>query len=266
MADYVLPNHIYLERYEDVPNVSGFPQPIIGMTRPVVEPQLDTRHTGEVIIQIAQSMGGVVGAAFAWDDYETCLEETLGDKWETMVEQGYWLDAEFKPPAWSAAFETDSGRFEFVNSAMRSFARYAPIKPEGDDTEFPLVLIPYDYMRLAWGEFAAAPYMVKAVEDTVLKGNDVRIEINPETAALFGLKNGRKARLTTPRGSVTVGIYLYDGIRPGVIALARGLGHTAYDRFIAGKGVNYNQVVGPLEDPASGHDAAWGIRAKLTKV
>ena len=34
----------------------------------------------------------------------------------------------------------------------------------------------------------------------------------------------------------------------------------------AGKGVNINELIGPAEDPLSGHDAAWGIRAKLAKV
>ena len=48
--------------------------------------------------------------------------------------------------------------------------------------------------------------------------------------------------------------------------MARGLGHTAYDRFLAGKGVNINSLIGSVEDPASGLDAAWGIRAQLAKA
>jgi hypothetical protein len=44
------------------------------------------------------------------------------------------------------------------------------------------------------------------------------------------------------------------------------LGHTAYDKFLAGKGVNYNQLSSSIEDPASGHDAAWGIQARLSKA
>jgi hypothetical protein len=53
---------------------------------------------------------------------------------------------------------------------------------------------------------------------------------------------------------------------PGIIALPRGLGHTAYDDYLAGKGVNFNTLIGMVEDPDSGMDAAWGIRAKLNKV
>ena len=53
---------------------------------------------------------------------------------------------------------------------------------------------------------------------------------------------------------------------PGVIAIARGLGHTAYDKFLAHKGANYNALSAVVEDPATGLDAAWGIRAKLGKA
>jgi len=80
------------------------------------------------------------------------------------------------------------------------------------------------------------------------------------------LADRKYATLTTARGSAKVKIYFFDGIMPGVIAIPRGLGHTAYDKFLAGKGVNYNALRQPLEDAATGLDAAWGVRAKLTKA
>ena len=72
--------------------------------------------------------------------------------------------------------------------------------------------------------------------------------------------------LTTPKGSARVKIHRFNGIMPGVIAIPRGLGHTAYDNFLAGKGINYNALAEIVEDPATGVDAAWGIRAKLSKA
>ena len=45
-----------------------------------------------------------------------------------------------------------------------------------------------------------------------------------------------------------------------------GLGHLGNDEFLDGKGVNYNQLVGPVEDPGTGLDKVWGIRAKLAKA
>ena len=45
-----------------------------------------------------------------------------------------------------------------------------------------------------------------------------------------------------------------------------GLGHTGYSEYLTGKGVNFNKLIGPVEDQVSGLDAAWGIRAKLARA
>jgi anaerobic selenocysteine-containing dehydrogenase len=266
MADLLLPNHIYLERYQDIPLALGFPKPIISLARPAVEPLYNTRHTGDFIIQLAKALGDNIGAAFPWDEYTACLEETLGDRWDAMVEQGYWVDDQFSGADWVDAFETVSTKFEFTNSDIRELAEYNPVKLEGDESRYPLVLVPYDTMRLTSGYIATPPFLVKALEDTILKGNDVLVEINPETAKPLGLSEGKYASLATLKGSVRVKTHLTNRIMPGVIAIPRGLGRTTEDRSLAGRGINYNQFSSAIEDPASGHNTAWGIRAKLSKV
>ena len=266
MADLVLPNHIYLERYEDVPAPFGFPRPVISLARPVAEPQLNTMHTGDVVIQLARALGDSISDAFPWDSYEDCLEQTLGDKWGALMEEGYWVDSEFAPPGPSEAFETASERFEFNNREISALGTYSLVKPEGDEAFFPLVLIPFDTMRLWGGYVGSPPFLVKSVGDTLLQKNDVLVEINPATAASLGLRSGSSAILSTPKGKERVQVRATEGIMPGLIALPRGLGHTANDRFLAGKGVNYNGLAGAVEDGATGHDAAWGIRARLVKA
>ena len=264
MADLLLPNHVFLERYEDVPAALGFPMPIISLAQPAIEPLYNTRHTGDFIIELAKEMGHTIGAAFPWDDYAACLEETLGDNWDGLVEDGYWMDDEFAVADWAEAFETDSAKFEFTNNDIRTLAGFDPMKPEGDEATYPLVLIPYDTMRINSGYIGSPPFLIKSLEDTVLKKNDILVQINPATAKQFGLSEGKTAKLTTPRGEARVKVHLTQGIMPGIIAIPRGLGHTTDDRFLAGRGVNYNQLSSSSDDPASGHNAAWGIRAKLS--
>ena len=99
-----------------------------------------------------------------------------------------------------------------------------------------------------------------------MQKNDVLIEINPKTAAEMKLADGKTAVLETPRGKARVQIQYANGIMPGVVALPRGLGHSAYDKFLADKGVNFNSLISPVEDPGTGFDAAWGIRAKLSRA
>ena len=251
MADLLLPDHIYLERYEDVPVDAGLAQQVIGLSKPVVSPQFNTRHLGETLITTAKSMGEPMAAAFPWDDYETCLEETLSEKWDALMEEGVWMESDVDTLS-------DSIRLAGLNAEA--------VQAEGDVNSFPLLLIPYDSMRISSRAIGDPPFMIKTVADTVIKGKDGFVEVNPLTASAAGLSQGALATLTTPRGEARVRVHLYEGIKPGVIAMARGLGHTAYDGYLAGKGVNINELIGPVEDPSSGHDAAWGIRAKLAKA
>ncbi len=266
MADIILPNHTNFERYQDVPAPEGLPQPIIGLSQPIVEPQFNTRHAGDIIIQLAQSLGGNVAEALAWGDYETCLQETLGDKWDMLSEQGFWVDESFNIGAWGEAFETDSGKFEFTNAAINRLPLFNPINLDGSSSEYPLVLLPYDSMRISAGHIGNPAFLMKTIEDTVLKGNSGFVEINPQTAASLGLAQGAKAIISTPTGSAEVRVHHFDGIMPGVIAMPRGLGRTAFDKYVAHKGINVNGLIGAVEDPASGLDAAWGTRASLTKA
>ena len=265
LADLVLPNHMFLERYQDVAGAIAFPKPIISLAQPAVEPLYNTRHVGDVVIQLAKELGDTIGAAFEWDDYNACLEETLGDRLDGLIENGYWVDDAFSGAPWADAFETDSAKFEFTNNDIRTLAAYEPIQPEGDEAGYPLLLVPYDSMRLNGdGQPGTPPFMIKALEDTILKRNEVLVEVNPATAQQLGLSEGRLATLATPIGSAQVKIRLTQGIMPGVIAIPRGLGHTAGNRFLTGKGANYHQLSSAADDPASGHNAAWGIRAKLS--
>jgi anaerobic selenocysteine-containing dehydrogenase len=251
MADLLLPDHVYLERYEDVPVGAGLPRQVIGLSKPVVSPQFNTRHLGGVLIETAQAMGGSIAEAFPWDDYESCLEETLAEKWDTLMETGVWVQADVDPVA---------DRLEL--SGLDAPA----VQAEGDVNSFPLLLVPYDSIKLTSGYIGEAPFMIKAVADTVIKGRDGFIEINPQTASAAGVRDGERATLTTPRGEAQVRVHLFEGIPPGVLAMVRGLGHTAYDGYLAGKGVNVNELIGPVADPSTGFDAAWGIRAKLVKA
>jgi anaerobic selenocysteine-containing dehydrogenase len=264
-ADLILPNHIYLERYEDVPFARGFPKPIVGVSQPVIEPLFDTRHTGDVIIQLAKEMGATVAQAFPWEDYQGCLEESLEDL-EALLEEGFRLDDGVSSPNWADTFETESLKFEFSNSDLKALPPYRPVPAQGDESFYQLLLVPYDSLRLASGYVGSPPFLVKALEDTILKGNDVLVEVNPATAKKLGLSNGQYATLSTPIGSGKVKVYFFDGIMPGVVALPRGLGHTGDNKFLAGKGLNYNTLSAAVEDPTTGLDAAWGIRAKLAKA
>ncbi|MEZ4527170.1 MAG: menaquinone reductase molybdopterin-binding-like subunit QrcB [Desulfobacterales bacterium] len=266
MADIVLPSHGHLERYEDVPAALGMNKTVIGLAKPVIKAQHNTRYPGDCLIALAQALGGTLAEAFHWSGYEECLEKTLGDKWETLKEKGF-IAEDCSPPDWNQSFASQKFVFmpEACAQAAKSGSAAAP-QIEGDANRYPLILLPVDSMRLACGPVADTPFLIKTVSDKMLRGKETVIEINPETAAGLGLCEGKTAILTTPKGEAKVKVCLTQSVAPGILAMPRGLGHSGPDEYIAGKGTNFNELIGPVEDPVSGLDAAWGIRAKLAKA
>jgi len=272
-ADIILPNHHFLERYQDVPMPEGSAQRIIGLCQPVIEPLYDTRHIGDSILAIAQSFDGSISTAFPWKDYETFLKETFSENWETLSENGYWADPR-TPAPWQEAFQSPSGKYEFYPTARNNrsgadtdaLPGYRQVPISGDEKTFPLVMLPYNSIRLVSGAIANSPFMMKTVDADVLRDGISFVQINPATAKTFNLKEGDFAVLQTPRGEANVRINLYDGIMPGLVAMPRGLGHTAYNEFIADKGANVNALLDTVLDPSSGLNTGWGIRASLRKV
>lgn len=248
-SDVILPASIFLERLEDVVSGAGLAKTVVGLCRPMVKPVFDTKHPGDALILLAQAMGGGIAESFAWDSYDACLEEVTGDIWETLSEEGYVV-IDDKPPVGTPA--TD---YTFLASAPKIDV------PMDDDA---LILVPIDKMRLAGGSMISSPFAVKTVSDTVLSGKYSVVEINPATAG--ALKDGDVAVLKTAMGTAKVKIGLSEGIMPGVVGMPRGLGHAFNNPYVAGKGANVNDLIGPVIEPGSGLDAAFGIKATLSKA
>ncbi len=256
-ADMILPSHLYLERYEDVPLQAGAASLMVGLCRPVVKPLYHTRHIGDSIIQIAKSLKGAVAESFPWADYSACLQETLAAQWTTLRKQGVWhLEASIDQD-----LNTPSGKISLMDSTLKVI-----YEKESPAIKSDLLLVPSDSIRLSSRYIGTSPFMMKIVSDTVLKGSDGFVHINPKTAARLGLKEGDAAKITTKVGFANVRVHLDNGVMPDIVTMPRGLGHTAYDGFLAGKGVNINTIIGPVEDPASGLDAACAVPAELTKA
>ncbi len=256
MCDLILPNHSYLERYEDIAITAGLPYPMVGLTKPVVEPQFDTRHAGDVIIALAKAMKGSIANSFPWSSYNDCLKRTLGFRWNQLLKKGHVVSANK-----TVGYDSPSGKFEFPVPDKKVW-----VAPEGEgNAAFNLTLIPSDSMRIAGNRIGSPPFLMKTVSENVLLDNDILVEMNPETAKKCKVSEGNYAILKTPRCEygIKVKIFLSDGIGPDIVSIPRGLGHTAYDKYLANKGINFNQLIGPVEDPASGLDVAWGIRASL---
>ena len=137
-ADYILPNHSFLERLQDVPSTAGISRQVISLAKPVIEPVYETKHVGDSFIHMAKSLGGFVASAFPWENYEAFLKETLKDHWRRLKQKGIIEIEHNLPEPLAYTFNTVSTKFEFYPTARNSakhkkmLPSYTPVPIEGD--------------------------------------------------------------------------------------------------------------------------------------
>jgi len=254
LADLVLPSHIFLERFEDLPSSSVLAKQTVSLSKPVIKPIFETKNIGDTVLMIAKALEGKMATNFPWENYEDCLQSVAGKVWDSLDEKGYFVLND-RP-----SYSTPSANFTYLTSGLKS------VEASGDKKSFPLTLVPIDNVRIASGEISSSPFAIKTVSDKVIKGTDMLVEINPETAKKARLSHGDMAKITTSAGSAKVKVNIFEGIMPGLIGMAQGLGHAGDNKFVADKGVNINKLIAPVIEPSLGQDAAWGIQASISKA
>jgi anaerobic selenocysteine-containing dehydrogenase len=173
--------------------------------------------------------------------------------WETFLERGVW-----------------SGRVEPGREEKSAWGFYVPYSdPEhikmasASPDEYPLVLLAYEHAALGTGKEANLPLLQELPDPmtSVMWGSWV--EINPKTAASLGVGDGDLVEVQTPAGSVRAPVVVYPAIRPDVIAMPSGQGHTAFGRYASGRGANAMLLDPWMINP---DNLPLTIRARVSKV
>lgn len=214
--------------------------------------------------------------------------------WEKIESGGFWYRPAYPYKRWDGLFKTPSGKFEFycsrIELAVNEYSKTATEKNalanmgingtgdeifmphyevadnKGDSAEYPLLMLPYDMINISSSWVPSPPFLYKTLFDNQLKKDESFASINSKTAKNFNLKQGDRVIVKSPAGEAKVRVNISQGAMPGIVYLPFGLGHSAYDEFIRGKGVNPNQIIYALKDPLSGHAVWWNTHVKLIKV
>jgi len=314
-SDLILPDHTYLERWEEaLPPPLGF-RATIGIRKPVVEPLYGTKHTGDALIGIARNIGGTVADAFPWKDFRSAMEERLAgiarakrgsiveddqaDFLKKLAKVGCWNDDPSPAENWKAAFRTASGKFEFYSAAaeakitgsaainklapadyLKSLGKGAlaeaclphsePAVFEGAEKEFPMLLFAYKDITYAEGSGENIPLLVElAGLQKGLTGTESWLswaEINVETAARAGVRQGDVLWVESPLGKIKAYALLREKIAPDVVLMALGRGHTQMGRFAKGRGENPKHIMAAHFDSLSGIVSNRITRVRIAKA
>ena len=283
MADLILPSHTTLERWvDDVPEPGvGFGVRTIG--QPVVEPRWDTRDPGDVLIETSKALGGNAATALPFENMAAAVKEsfrsahalagsTVDADFEAFFKKataagGFWQTPPPAGPAGGGLRAEGSGlstsrRVNFVMPAQPIAARAFA----GDAGQMPFMLHLYPSAAFADGRTAHLPWLQEMPDPmtTVMWGSWV--EINPETAHTLEIHEGDVLTITSPQGAIELPAFLYPGLRPDVIAIPVGQGHTQFGRYAQNVGANPLRISASALDAASGAVVQSAVRVSVAKT
>ncbi len=302
-ADLVLPNHASLERWMDAVPPGGSGESVVGLGRPAVQPLYDTRHTGDVLLEVAQAVGGSLAGAFPWADYEEVLRfrmqgifEAGGSIqagsfdafWNELVGRGVWSGARYPFGQWEDVLTTPSGRFQFrldpleealgglgeglehlgleARGDVLALPHYEPPHYAGDAEEYPLHLIPYRVIADAGCRAPNAPLLWEMYGLHLKEMWHSWVELHPETAHRLEISDGDQVWVESPEGRIRLKVRVYEGAMPDAVNIPLGGGHWAGGRWAkqVGRG-NVAAIAVPQTDPLAGTAAWCRTRVKIYK-
>jgi anaerobic selenocysteine-containing dehydrogenase len=276
LADLVLPDHSPLESWLDDNPESGSARAVVSIAAPVMAPLHNTRSMPDVILEVAQKLGGAITKALPWKTYEDALRASFSDLhnqygsstakdadefWTKAKDQGGWWSVEGNGPVPDAA----KARPQILKNPPKSI-KYQEPQFDGDAAEFPFYFQPFASQMFYDGSLAHLPWMQEAPDplSTVMWGTWV--EMNTRTAEKLGVKMGDTVEVTSQHGKLQAPALVTPGIAPDVIAMPVGQGHTNYTRYATGRGANPISILAPMTVDGTGSLAWAATRVKLSRV
>jgi len=270
LADIILPDHTYLESW----NVKSIPLPgkrvAASVTQPAVKSEFGSRQAADVVLALSRELNDQLMAFESAEDIvkqvvaglvnpsgvkETDAEKVIAneeeppDMFKTIVEQGVWVG------------EVEGIINESQSMTEASVYLSAPDVSEEIKEDYPFTLLAYEHATLGFGQHANLP-MLQELPDSMTSGIwGSWVEMNPKTAASLGVADGDLVEVSSYHGSLRAPVVLYPAIRPEVIAMPYGQGHTAYGRYARDKGANPISV-----NPYAANSDTSAVRVRLSKV
>ena len=269
-ADLILPDHAPLESWVDDVAEAGAGEGVVSIAPPAVHPLHNTRAMADVLLDVAQRIGGPIAAALPWKSYDTMLRaayvplrqhsgsaapQSEDDFWNKITAQGGWWGS--APFAKSAAVPSLRGH---------AAEKFAEPEFDGSAQEFPFYFLPFPSQSFRDGSLAHLPWLQEMPDVITTAMWSSWVEINPKSAGQLRIALGDLVEISSQHGSVRAPAILSPGIAPDIIAMPIGQGHENFSRFASGRGANPLAILAPLMERETGALAWAATRVKLARV
>lgn len=268
-ADLILPDHAPLESWLDSIPASGSFQSGVSLAPPAVAALHETRPMPDVLLGLAQKLGGDVAKALPWTSFDAMLKaayvplrahgagaaKTDDDFWQNVQTQGGW---------WSGPGVAKNS----TSTAPAKSATGGVNAPEfaGSAGDFPFYFQPYVTPSFGDGSQANLPWMQELPDVLTTAMWSSWVEINPKTGERLGIGQGDLVEIASQQGSLRTAAILSPGIAPDLLAMPVGQGHEDFGRFASGRGANPLAILAPVTEHETGALAWAATRVKITRV
>jgi molybdopterin-containing oxidoreductase family iron-sulfur binding subunit len=246
----ILPDHHPLEQWADSRPRAG----ITALQQPVVQPVFDTRQTGDVVLRLA-------GRSGTFKDY-------VQSNWRALQPRGRTPAAATPPDRFVFDALARGGVYgEAPTRAVRLATDLSAVAPslaaEATGPEDQTVVV-FPHAVLHDGRGANKPWLQELPDPVSKIAWHSWVEVHPDTAAKWGLTTGDFLLLKSPFGAQKFPAWLTRSIRPDVLAVPTGQGHTAYGRYAQDRSANAFELLGPQVNGYGGR--TFVVRASATKT
>jgi thiosulfate reductase/polysulfide reductase chain A len=226
-ADVVLPESVYLERYDDI-NVEWFREPFVALRQPVVESPHEQKPNWWMARKLAEKLD--LGAFYPWKDIEEYIDHRLtgaGLSFDELKKKGILRGS--KQPNYfdegvPAEFSTPSGKIEFYSLQLAK-AGFDPVPKFNRPSAGP----PGSF-RLLYGRSPVHSFS-RTQSNHILMDMMAENEvwINADVARRMELKSGDYVRLKNQDDilSNNVKVKATERIRPDCVYMVHGFGHNS---------------------------------------
>ena len=266
-ADLVLPNNTYLESWGYQVVTPPGDRPGISSQQPVVTPLYDTRQTTDVFLDLAQRVGEATKKALPWPNTVAFMKELTAKlagkdaSYSTKTGENAWAGFRQAGGWWPQA----EAKTQAKQATLPASASVPRPKLEGDPGQYPFTLYPYPSTLLGDGRGADQPWLQEGPDPITTASWDTWVEISPATAKELGLKRDDIVKVISPQGQIEAIVYTHPGIRPDVVAVPLGQGHSNYGRYANDRGANVLSILAPVV--TEGGDLAWAAtRVRIEKA
>jgi anaerobic selenocysteine-containing dehydrogenase len=203
-----------------------------------------------------------ISSSSLWMPKEPLKGDAKLEGWADFRRKGIFSGPKYSlKKGWGGKFHTETKKFEFYSETMKKgllehakkydtsvddilavsgyvargevafVPHYEPPKRHGSFEQYPFTFIDYKSRLNREGRSQNVTWYheFKKVDPGDVSWDDV-LKMNPADGSKLGLKTGDMVKVTSPSGSITVKLKLWEGVRPGTVAKCFGQGHWAYGR------------------------------------